>query len=741
MRLFSYLQNHFIFFKRSWKKDFSASVWVFMLSLPISLAIAQASNFPVSSGLITAIVGGLFVSLLSSSPLSIKGPSIALVLVMSWAVLELSHYPSTGLNYALAALVMAGIIQFLIGLLRLGKWFSLIPTPVVYGVISGISAVVFVQQLYLLSGFTDFVQPSLWLILELPERFLSASTWVLGVGFITLGVLFLPSILGQRFSKNLPGVFWAFLTGLGFGVYFDLPVREINLVYLPQNWSELWISPDYSMVFTGQSLGYAFLIAILSSLESQLNTRDTEVLDIWRRKSSINQELMALGIGNLACGLLGGLPLITTVENSTLNINQKARSHWSGFFQGLLLLCFLGIGFWVLRYLPHVSLVAVLIYAIYQLNSPKLYQGIWETGKEQFYIFSVSFLLTMFLGIWLGLLGGVIFALIVYSNLSNSYLALLYAPVTISMKGKNKAKIDIHQAALSTNYLSIQNRLQKVLHHERIIIDLSQCEVVEHGFLEQIYEFAYWNNLNDGRMELQGLKNHYPTSKHPLATLKKEDENKPRGNRYFRKIENLLNERQLDLQAVAATNNTSLETSLTYDGVVLQGFAFARGFEIRYRENKFLKFLGSTPFEFSDVFLSRGLRMSDRNHKVSVCLITVLDMPLPDFNLQQEYLMDKMWQSIGYEDINFPEFPIFSKNYLLNGEKEADIRAIFRPAVIRFLEEHLFLQLNLEVKNNRMLLYKSQSTLQQTEIEDFIDFSERFLEILRHPEQVLIDSE
>jgi hypothetical protein len=307
------------------------------------------------------------------------------------------------------------------------------------------------------------------------------------------------------------------------------------------------------------------------------------------------------------------------------------------------------------------------------------------------------------------------------------------------MKGKSKVKIDIHGAALCTNYLSIQNRLQKLLNNERIIIDLSACEVVEHGFLEQIYQFAYWHNLNDGRMELQGLKNHSPTSKHPLATLKKNDPDKPKGNRYFKNLENLLNERQLDLQAVAATNNTTLETNLTYDGVVLQGFAFARGYEIRYRENKFLKFLNGNPFEFCDVFLSRGLRMSDRNHKMSVCLLTVMDLPLPDFNLQQEYLMDRMWQSIGYEDINFSDFPLFSQNYLLNGEKEKEIREVFSPVVVQFLEQHLFLGLNMEVKNNRVLIYKAQCLLQQTEIEDFIEFTEKFLEVLKQSEPVELE--
>ncbi len=725
----SYLKRHYILPLKEWKADLSAALWVFMFSLPLSLAIAQASNFSVSAGLITAVVGGVVVGLLSGSPLSIKGPSVSLVFVISWAVFELSPYPSTGIRYALACVVMAGIIQIALGLFKMGKWLSWIPNPVIYGIISGISLLVFVQQLAFFSGDTDFTLPSLWVFAALPAKFLAAKPMVLSIGLIMLGVLFLPSILGQQFSKNLPGVFWVLLLGLMLGIYYNLPQSQINWLYLPSTWAQLWTEPDFSIIFSFQSVEYAILITLISTLESQINTHDTEILDIWRRKSSTHFELISIGIGNVLCGLLGGLPLAATVENSSINIKHEAKSRWAGIFQGFLILLFLLLGLGVLAYLPSVVLVAVLIYEIYRLNSPKLYQGILETGREQFSIFLVSLGLTFFAGVWAGLLGGVLFALGTFVNMRSSLVSLLYAHLEVTGRGKSKVKVVIKGAALCTNYLSIQNRLQKLLDHDRIIIDLSDCEVVEHGFLEQIYEFAYWNNLNDGRMELQGLRNHYPTSMHPLATMRKNT-----SVNFHKQYQKRFTERQRDLRAVAAVNNTTLETQLSYDGVVLQGFNFARGYEIRYRENKFLKFLGNNPFEFSDVFLSRGLRLSDQNHKISVCLVTVLDVPLPDFNLHQEHLIDKVWQSIGHQDINFADFPLFSQSYLLNGKEEVKIRNLFTESTIRFLEEHLSFEVNIEALNNRLLIYRSRSLLQKNEVEDFIEFTEQFLDKIKHSE-------
>ncbi|NJL13274.1 MAG: hypothetical protein HC913_09915 [Microscillaceae bacterium] len=272
--------------------------------------------------------------------------------------------------------------------------------------------------------------------------------------------------------------------------------------------------------------------------------------------------------------------------------------------------------------------------------------------------------------------------------------------------------------------------MQKLLEQDRIIIDLSECKLVEHGFLEQIYHFAYWNKLNDGRMEIQGLKNHRPLSRHPLSTLRLP----PRPTSKQKKPFLELNERQLDIQAIAAVNNARLETHLTYDGVVLQGFHFAQGYEIRYRENKFMKFHGSNTLEFSDVFLSKGLRMGEQNRKVSVFLVTVMDQALPDFKLSPENLVDKVWQSVGYEDIDFEGHPDFSERFKLMGEAKEAIRYLFQAGLVAKLEADAPPNLQIEACQNRLIFHQNPQLLSRVEIEDQLLFIEDFLDLVQAKE-------
>ena len=140
----------------------------------------------------------------------------------------------------------------------------------------------------------------------------------------------------------------------------------------------------------------------------------------------------------------------------------------------------------------------------------------------------------------------------------------------------------------------------------------------------------------------------------------------------------------MDLRAIAAVNNTNLKINLTYDGVVFQDFSFTRGYEVRYRENQFMKFYKSSCLEFSDIFLSKGIRISEQSFKMSVLLVTVLEVPIPDFTLTTEDFMHKILQSVGYEDIDFEEFPKFSEKYLLNGEDKSKIRDFFSPKINQF---------------------------------------------------------
>ena len=707
-----------------------AGFWVFMVSIPLCLSVAFASGFPPLSGIISGIIGGMLISFLGGSQITVKGPDLSMTMVVLIAVENLSQYRETGIYYTLAVIVLAGIFQIMLGLAKVGHWYSFIPDAVIYGLVTAIGMLVFAHQVHFLFGGEPLSRNFLQLMLDITNSVIHLNSSVLIVSSICMLILVFPQIINYYFENFPSKLFVCLLVGTGLSYYMGfhlIPESNWTIEAVPVK-KEIFLLPDFSKIFIFKSMVYAFTIAFLGTLDSLTNLKNIEVMD-FRRKSKPNREIIAIGIGNVIAGLTGGIPIVTSLHKSSTNVNKGAKSYWSTIFKGVFLLSFLLIFFRFFQFIPKAALAAILIFSSYRLNSPRLFNNIRELGIDQLIIFLSTILFTLVFGILAGLLGGLITAFIIYIVLGSSLKSMFLPKIEITSKGKKKVKIDIYGAALASNYLQIKGHLSKLSDKERLIIDLSNTKVVDNCFLEHIYYFARLNNLDDGRMEIQGLKYHVPLSRHPLSTLRIVKSGKKR------KLTSHLTERQIDIQAVASVNNARLETNLTYDGIVLQGFSFAFGYEIRYRENKFMKFYKSSTIEFSDVFLSKGIRMSEQSYKISVFLITVMDMPLPDFSLSKEDIVDKMFQSLGFEDIDFEGYPVFSELYKLTGENKQAIIQFFNPQLIEFFEKNQ--GYCLEAQNNRILLYKDKDLIHKTDLEDAINFTENMLDIMHNQKEVV----
>ena len=718
--------------KQHWRSEVVSGLGVFVVALPVNIAIAVASGFPAVAGLITAIIGGMVAGIFSNATYSIKGPSITMIPIIFLAVHNLSiFYPETGIKYTLATVVLAGIFQILFGLFRLGRRFNMIAEAVVYGSITAIGIMIFAREIHLLVGIEPQGRSLLALILEIPNSLLHIRPNVAIVGIVSILVLLLPPI--NNYDRFVPRIFIVVLLGILINAQSN-PLSNFfqnQSLEIPGSLYGIFIFPDFSMIQVSTSILYALAIALVGILESRVNIKSIEALDRNRAKANANYEIIILGLGNVLCGFLGGLPMVVTMENSLANVNHQAKTKWSGIFQSFYILIFVLLGLKLLSYVPMISLTAIIIYITYKFNSPRLFHSISEIGLDQILIFLLTISITLLFGILPGLLGGVLATLTMYLILGSSPKDIFTPLITVSRKGTLKTKINIHGAALASNYETIQKHLHKALDTERIIVDLSQTKVVDHSFLELIYNFARYNHLDDGKMEVQGLKKHTPISRHPLSTLRIHKKNITITN------DEELDERQIDLRAIAAVNNTNLKIDLTYDGVVFQDFSFTRGYEVRYRENQFMKFYKSSCLEFSDIFLSKGIRISEQSFKMSVLLVTVLEAPIPDFTLTTEDFMHKILQSVGYEDIDFDEFPAFSEKYLLNGEDKVKIRDFFNPKLINFLEEKDNLDISIETKSNQIAVYQGKSLMSKTDLEDIIEFIEGILDIIHQEEEEL----
>ncbi|WP_299461462.1 SulP family inorganic anion transporter [uncultured Microscilla sp.] len=737
--------------RQNWRIDLFAGLLVFMLTLPLCLSTAFASNFPVWSGIISALVAGGIVTFLSGSPLTIKGPTIGFAAVLAYGVQNLgSGYFITGYKYTLVAIIMAGSLQVLLGLLRIGNWRSIIPDSLVYGLMGGIGITILGRQLYFLLGATPHVssESMVWMKLPnlLPTDFASPFWSFMGgwvdtyhdtaitinpniafIGITSLCLMFIFSSI--KYPKILPSAVVVLLFGLIATFYFSLHTKDTAHLIARTSYAQaLFVFPDFSKFYILKTLEVTFIILAISTLETAVNVKTIDAVDLYRRRSKLNREVLAIGIGNMISGFLGGLPLIATMDESSKNVNNGAKTRWANFFQSLFLLVFVLLVFPVFKYIPKAALSAIVIYAVYRLNSPQLIKDLKQVGKEQLLIYIVTLIATVFLGVLWGVLVGIVTTLVSYKLLGASFSSLFRIKVTTTQK-KRKIRIFIENAALASNYPSLRKHLRDVPEGHYLIIDFSKSKVIDYGFMENIYFFAYSYSVQNGKIELNGLEQHKAVSAHPLATRKLIKRKAVDKSKKIHLVEKgLLDERQLDVQGVAAINNARFKPNITFDGVKLQGFHFALGYEIKYSENTFAKFFGVTRIEFSDIFLSKGIRMSEQSHKMSVLLVYGVEAYIPDFTLGREHLLAKLIQSVGYGDIDFDDYPGFSEAYLLKGEKEEEIRALFSRELIDFLEKNQ--GFNIESRNNNILIYKEKALMNRVEMEDAVEFTENFLSII-----------
>lgn len=718
----------------NWQSDIFASFLVFMLALPLALSVAVAAQLPVSAGILSALVGSLIISFLSGSRLTIKSPSISFIPIILVAVHTLGYGYENDYRFFMAALIVAGVLQIILGLIRAGNILSIVPESVVYGILASLGLVIVFHQLYYLLGSSTEAFTFWGLLADIPNLFFSINGDIAIIGVLSLLIIFGFSSLQFRYVNILPTPMLIVLTGIILAFFMNIQGKYEGefLVELPESILPEQITAHFSKWASYNFIELVFLLLLIASLETILNVRSIDALDFFRRKSKLNRELMAMGLGNTICGLLGAVPIISSMERSATNVNGGAKTHWANFFHGVFFVLFVVLLMGWIHMIPVASFAAIVIYFSFKLISPKLFADIGKIGKDQLFLFIITFITSLFLGILIGFLVGVIATLGVYLYLKAGFKSLFNIKMRTVDFGDNRYTLKIRSEALASNYLFLRKELKKYPPDAHIYLDFTKSPLVDYTFLELVYHYAYSSGRTEGSIELQGLEDHKTISEHPLATRKMVK----RKRFEMQNMSTNFNERQLDVLGVASINNAKLRHHLTYDGSKLQGFSFSLGYEIKYRENKFTKKHEFAKLEFSDIFLSKGLRMSEQSHKMSVLLVTDIEKYIPAFHLSREGLFSKIVQVFGYEDIDFDEYPDFSERYLLTGANPIEIRNFFDSNIIEFFEEHQGFQV--ESRNNNLLIYRERNLMTRTEMEDTIEFAETFLDIIHEEEKEVL---
>ena len=503
------------------KSDFASGLVVFLVALPLCLGIALASGAPLFSGIISGIIGGIVVGYLSNSHLSVSGPAAGLTAIVLAAIADLGSF-----NAFLLAVLIAGVIQLILGFIKAGTISNYFPTNVIEGMLAGIGVIIILKQIPHAFGYDpDFEGDESFFQSDgqntFSELFNILDHIQLGsviVAIISLGILISWNKIDfLKRIKFVPAALVAVIVSVLLNEIFiqyasSLAISKQHLVNLPvpTSFSELKnviATPDFTAFSNAKVWTVAITIAVVASIETLLCIEAADRMDQLKRYTNTNVELKAQGIGNIISALLGGLPMTSVVVRTSANSVAGAKSKMSAIIHGVLLLVsVLSIPF-LLNKIPLSTLAAVLLLVGYKLANPKTIIHFWKKGKYQFIPFIATFIAVvvtdLLKGVALGMIISVIFVL--KGNMKRAYVFRKE-----EYKDGDIIHIDLAQEVSFLNKAAIKETLQNIPEQSFVIINASNTVYISHDILAMITEFATITSKELSiDVKLEGFKKEY----------------------------------------------------------------------------------------------------------------------------------------------------------------------------------------------------------------------------------------
>ncbi len=517
--------------KSGWTSDLAAGFLVSLIALPLSLGIAVASGYPAASGLIAAIVGGVVTSLAGGARLTIKGPAAGLIVIVLGAVTELADPgdPMSGVYRTAAAIVVAGVIQILLGVFRCGVLAEMMPGSVIHGMLAAIGIIVMGKQIHVLLGVTPSGKTPMALISEIGNSLKALNPIITLIGVTSLAVMIICARYPLGFLKRVPAVLIVLVLAICFDALFDItqlhtyvfhgaeyPLGPDFLVKLPHSLSESVFFPDWSRLISFHSLKYIAFLAIVGSIESLLTVSAVNGMDPERRRANPDRDLIALGIGNVISGLLGGLPMISEIVRSKANVDAGASTSRANLTHGLLLLAYLGVFSPILARVPLSALAGVLVYVGFRLAAPREFIHAWNTGREQFVFFLITCVLTVTEDLLIGVAAGLGCA-VGYVVLRGTKLHHILSGSQVVEREDDTLRIRLQGNAVFSNFVAFRRIIEEAGPEvSKVQIDFSQCTLVEHTFRDKLGRLQA--ELVGVTIFVSGLDAHVCSGADPTAT-------------------------------------------------------------------------------------------------------------------------------------------------------------------------------------------------------------------------------
>lgn len=479
--------------------DAKSGLVVFFVALPLCLGIALASGAPLMSGLLAGIVGGTVVGLLSGSHTSVSGPAAGLSAVVAAQILSLGSFSTF-----LMAVLVAGMIQIGLGLAKGGFISEFFPSSVIKGLLAAIGVIIILKQIPHLVGHDSdpegdmsFSQPDLETTLsELFRMFGDFQLGAVVVGLVSVALLVLWDNWKPLKTSLFPAPVAVVLFGIGAVLWFEhlgapWVIKPSHLVQVPvaSDMTELFgllPQPDFSQWMTPAVYTAGLTLAVVASLETLLNLKAVDRLDRQQRTSPPNQELLAQGIGNVACGLIGGLPITSVIIRSSVNVNAGGKSKLAAIIHGTLLLVSVPLIPAWLNTIPLACLAAILLMTGIKLASPALMKQMWSEGRYQFIPFAATLTAIVFTDLLIGIVIGLAVAIgfILNSNMRRPVHRFVEKHL-----GGDVVHIELANQVSFLNRAALSAALNEIPRNGRVLLDARSTDYIDPDVLDLIRDF------------------------------------------------------------------------------------------------------------------------------------------------------------------------------------------------------------------------------------------------------------
>lgn len=487
------------------KNDLPASIVVFFVAVPLCLGIALASGAPLFAGIIAGIIGGILVGVASGSPLGVSGPAAGLAVIVLTSIATLNgSWPAF-----LTAVVLAGVIQLILGYAKAGFIAYFFPSSVIKGMLTGIGLLIILKQIPHALGWdkdafgdTEFFQADGEnTFTEISKAFDFLTPGAVLIAVISLAILiFWDQVLVKKHKifQLIQGPIVVVVLGIVMNYFyqtgilnFSLNASQVVSVPVPHSVSDFlaqFTFPDFSALSNFEVWKIAIVLAIVASLETLLCVEATDKMDPDKRITPTNRELKAQGLGNIVSGLIGGLPITQVIVRSSANINFGAKTKLSAILHGVFLLVSAITIASVLNMIPLASLAAILLMVGYKLAKPVLFKDMYKLGWEQF----VPFVVTVVAILATDLLKGIIAGMIV-----GGFYALLHSyrnshhmkEVVTTEDGQKIYQLVLAEEVSFFNKANVVTALNAIPVNSKVIIDFTRSKSVAYDVLELIKDY------------------------------------------------------------------------------------------------------------------------------------------------------------------------------------------------------------------------------------------------------------